>query len=61
LFAVKSLEKISDRAEGEQRAIDWVAESHGEEWAEEHAELIITQAGLVGGADDPNPPHNAGQ
>lgn len=38
----------SDRTPEEQRVIDQVAESHGREWAEEHAELIIAQAQLVG-------------
>ncbi len=32
----------------EQRVIERVAESHGREWAEEHEELILAQARLVG-------------
>ena len=50
-----------DRTDAEQRAIDWVAERRGEEWAEEHAELILAQVDLVGGADDPGLPHNTDQ
>jgi len=38
----------SNRTEEEQRVIDWMAERRGEEWAEEHSELIIAQAELVG-------------
>ena len=41
--------------------IDWVAESGDKEWAEEHAELIVAQADLLGGADDPGLPPNGGQ
>lgn len=37
-----------DRTADEQRVIDSVAETHGEEWAEEHAALIVAQAKLAG-------------
>jgi hypothetical protein len=37
-----------DRTAAEQRVIDSVAETHGEEWAEEHAALIVAQAKLAG-------------
>ncbi|MGQ5515954.1 hypothetical protein [Halococcus saccharolyticus] len=36
------------RTPEEQRVIDWVAEDKSEKWAEEHAELILAQARLVG-------------
>lgn len=36
------------RSQEEQRILDSVAETHGEEWAEEHAPLILAQARLVG-------------
>lgn len=36
------------RAPEEQAIIDGVAELRGEEWAEEHAELILDQARHVG-------------
>jgi len=38
----------SNRTPKEQGVINKVAERKGEEWAEEHAELIIAQAQLVG-------------
>ncbi len=41
-------ETRQNRTLEEQRAIGWVAERKGEEWAEEHAELILAQARLVG-------------
>lgn len=38
----------SERTPEEQEIIDQVAKTRGEEWAEEHAELILAQARLVG-------------
>ncbi|WP_336024526.1 hypothetical protein [Halobellus salinisoli] len=38
----------SNRTPEEQAVINKVAERKGEEWAEEHAGLIIAQAQLVG-------------
>jgi hypothetical protein len=37
-----------NRTPAEQRGVQDVAETYGEEWAEEHAELILAQARLVG-------------
>ena len=37
-----------DRTAAEQAVVDEVAEDRGEEWAEEHAALIIAQARLAG-------------
>jgi hypothetical protein len=37
-----------ERTPAEQRVIDKVAEEKGEEWAEEHAGLIIAQAKKIG-------------
>lgn len=39
---------FSERTPEEQQILDSVAERKGEEWAEEHAELILAQARLVG-------------
>jgi hypothetical protein len=36
------------RSREEQEVVDSVAETHGEEWAEEHADLILAQSRLVG-------------
>lgn len=41
-------DESTERTPEEQRIIDSVAEGRGEEWAEEHAELILTQARLIG-------------
>lgn len=41
-------ENHDERTDEEQRVIDKVASRRGEEWAEEHAELIVDQADLVG-------------
>lgn len=38
----------ADRTPEEQRVIDSIADVRGEDWAEEHAELILTQARLIG-------------
>jgi hypothetical protein len=37
-----------ERTQAEQRVIDKVAEEKGEEWAKEHAGLIIAQAKKIG-------------
>lgn len=34
--------------EDEEDVVDMVAETHGREWAEEHRELVIAQAELIG-------------
>jgi len=36
------------RSREERQVVDSVAKTHGEEWAEEHADLILAQARLVG-------------
>jgi len=39
---------MTERTPAEQRVIDKVAETHGDEWAERHAGLIIAQARRIG-------------
>lgn len=46
------VESTDDRTDAEQEMIDSVAELRGEEWAEEHAELILDQAQMVGELKD---------
>ena len=41
-------EEVPERTTAEQRILDVVAEDRGEEFAEGYAELILTQARLVG-------------
>lgn len=37
-----------DLPENEDDAVEMVAEAEGDEWAEEHRELIVAQAKLIG-------------
>lgn len=39
---------FDDRSEHEQKIIEGVAAWKGEDWAENHAEMILAQARLVG-------------